>query len=109
MTSFERFGDEFQSKILYNVITDKIFALQILEILDPDFFSNDKFVELATQIVKWNEKYSTTPTFENLTSIVNTEYEDEIERDYLLDLIDIISKITDVSDRLYVQEMTVKF
>lgn len=109
MTSFERFGDGFQSKILYHVITDRIFALQILEILDPDFFSNDKYIELATQIVKWNEKYHTTPTFENLTTIAKTEYEDDIERDYLLELIDSISKLTDVTDKQFVQERTVKF
>lgn len=109
MTSFERFGEGFQSKILYHVITDKIFALQVLEILDPDFFSNDKYVELATQIVRWNEKYATTPTFENLETIVRTEYEDEIERNYLLDLINDISHITDISDKQFVQERTVKF
>ena len=82
MTSFERFGDNFQSKILHHIITDKIFALQVLEILDPDFFSNEKYVELATQIVKWNETYGTTPTFDNLETIIKTEYEDEIEREF---------------------------
>jgi len=86
-----------------------MFALQILEILDPDFFSNDKYVELATQVVEWNEKYASTPTFENLISIINTEYEEEIERDYLLGLVEIISKITDVSDKQFVQEKTVQF
>ncbi len=109
MTSFERFGDGFQSKILFHVVTDKIFALQILEILDPDFFGNDKYVELATQIVNWNEKYATTPTFENLETIVATEYEEEIEREYLMDLIKEISLITDFSDKQFVQEKTVKF
>lgn len=109
MTSFERFGDGFQAKILYHIIADKIFALQILEILDPDYFSNDKYVELATQIVKYNAQYQFTPTFETLTTIVNTEYEDKVERDYLLDLIKEISQVTDVSDKQFVQEKTVKF
>lgn len=109
MASFEKYGDVFQSKILYYVITDKIFALQVLEVLDPDFFSNDKFTELATQIVKWNESYTSTPTFENLETIIRTEYEDEIERNYLLDLVGIISKTTDISDKQFVQEKTVKF
>lgn len=109
MTSFERFGDGFQSKILYHVVTDKIFALQVLEILDPDFFSNDKYVELATQIVKWNETYATTPTFENLETIVMTEYEDDVEKEYLLELVKSISMITDITDKQFVQDKTVKF
>lgn len=109
MTSFERFGDGFQSKILYHVITDKMFALQILEILDPDFFSNEKYVELATRIIKWYETYTTTPTFENLETIIKTEYEDEIERQYLLDLVRAISNISDTTDKQFVQEKTVKF
>lgn len=109
MTSFERFGDGFQSKILYHVITDKLFALQVLDILDPDFFSNEKYVELATRIIKWNETYTTTPTFENLETIIKTEYEDEIERQYLLDLVHAIKNIADTSDKQFVQEKTVKF
>ncbi len=109
MTSFERFGDAFQSKILYHIITDKMFALQILDILDPDFFSNEKYVELATRIIKWNETYTTTPTFENLETIIKTEYENEIERNYLLDLVGAIRGIVDNGDKQFVQEKTVKF
>lgn len=109
MTSFERFGDDFQSKIIFYIIKDKLFALQILEILDPDFFSNEKYVELVNRIVQWNETYSTTPTFENLETIVRTEYEDDIEKQYLLDLISEIKSISDISDKKFVQERTIKF
>lgn len=109
MTSFERFGTGFQTKILYYIITDKLFALQILEVLDPDFFNNEKYTELATQIMKWNEKYGTVPSFENLETLVNTEYEDEIERDYLLNLIKEIKSIRDLTDKQFVQEKTVQF
>lgn len=109
MTSFEKFGDAFQSKIIYYIVTDKMFALQVLDILEPEFFSNDRYVEIVDRIVKWNESYQTVPTFDNLETIVKTEYEDEIERNYILDLINAIKNITDISDKAFVQEKTVEF
>jgi replicative DNA helicase len=109
LTSFEKFGEAFQTKILYHIIMDKMFALQVMEILDPDFFSNESYVELADIIRDWNEKYNTIPSFENLETLVKTKKEDEIEREYLLTLIEAIRSIADVSDKTFVIEETVKF
>lgn len=109
MTSFEKFGENFQTKILFHIVTDKGFALQVMDILDPDFFSNESYVEISNMIIDWNEKYNTIPSFDNLETLVKTKTEDEIQRDYLLTLIDTIRKHVDVSDKDFVVDETVKF
>jgi len=109
LTTFEKFGDQFQSKVIYHIVTDKLFALQVLEILEPEFFSNDSFVEISRQIIDWNEKYGTIPSFDNLNTIVKTKYEDDIERDYLLQLIEAIQKGINVTDKRFVIDETVQF
>lgn len=109
MTSFEKFGESFQTKILYHIVTDKNFALQVIDILEADFFSNESYVDLANMIGDWNEKYNTIPSFENLNTLIKTKIEDEIQREYLLTLVDVISKNVDVSDKEFVVEETVEF
>lgn len=109
MTSFEKFGESFQIKILYHIITDRLFALQILEILDPDFFSNESYVEISTMIKDWNIKYNSVPSFDNLDTIIKTKIEDDVERDYLLELVEAVRKGVDITDKDFVVEETVKF
>lgn len=110
MTSFEKFGDSFQSKIIYNIITDSDFALQVLEVLDPSFFSNDSYTQLTKHIIEWNEKYSTIPSFDNLMTIVKTKYDDIIEQEYLVDLVKSIRELkTTVSDKKFVEDETIEF
>ena len=109
MTSFEKFGESFQTKILYHLVTDRMFSLQIMDILDPDFFSNESYVEITNTIKEWNDKYNTIPSFDNLTTLIKTKKDDEVERDYLLELIKAISQGVDITDKQFVVDETVKF
>lgn len=109
MTSFEKFGESFQTKIIYHMVNDSMFALQILDILEPEFFSTDSLSEISRQIIDWNIKYGTIPTFDNLKTIFKTKIEDDIQREYLVDLIEATSKCADVSDKDFIIEETVKF
>jgi len=109
MDSFEKFGEAFQKKIIYHIINDSKFALQVLDILKPDFFSNENFGVMIQTIVEWNKQYTTIPSFENLTTIFNTKIEDEIKREYLLGEINDISKREYGVDKKFIVEETVKF
>ena len=72
-------------------------------------YSDDSFIELYTQIKVWHEKYRSIPTFDNLITIVKTKYDDEIEQDYLVDLVEVVKKQTVTSDKEFVIEETVQF
>ena len=109
MTSFEKFGESFQTKIIHHLISDRVFSLQVLDILEPEFFTEDSYKEICRQVVSWCEKYNTTPTYDNLKTIINTKYEDEVELKYLNDAIDEIESVISVTDKKFVIEETLEF
>ena len=109
MTSFEKFGENFQSKILYHLITDHDFSLQILDILKPEFFSKDHYGTISQLIIQWNNKYNTIPTFENIKTLLMKLYkDDEILSDYVDTLINDLEKTTTL-DKTHVIDETVEF
>lgn len=109
MTSFEKFGEAFQIKLLYHLIADAKFALRVLEILKPNFFSNDNYAEIAEQVIQWNEKYDSLPTFDNLKTIFKTKIEDTVQSEYMVDIVDAISGCKDMSDKQFIIDETVQF
>lgn len=110
MTSFEKFGENFQAKILYHLITDSDFSLQVLDILKPEFFSQENYRIISQLIHRWNEKYGTIPSFENLkTLLVKLYKEDEILAEYMESLVSDIENKTSVLDKSHVIDETVEF
>lgn len=107
--SFEKFGEKFQIKVLYHIITDKSFLLQISEILKPEFFTEDSYKEICKLVLDWNEKYNTLPSFDNIKTIVRTKYEEELEQNYLVDLVEAIRTGVDLLDKDFIVEETVEF
>ncbi len=110
MTSFEKFGENFQSKIIYHLVTDSDFAIQVLEILKPEFFSQENHRTIAQLIMRWNEKYGTIPSFENLRTLLAKLYkEDEILSEYMTSLVSDIEFKTNLLDKAHVIDETVEF
>lgn len=110
MTSFEKFGEHFQVKILYHIITDKVFSLQVLDSLEPEFFTDESYGELFRIISTHYETYNAIPSFETLETTINVRNEeDEIQQKYLLDLLNNIKNITSVSDKQFIIDETVEF
>ena len=108
-TSFERFGNKFQLKLLYYLLTDEKFFTRICEILLPEYFTNEHYVFLTTMIIEYSEQYNTVPTYDNLETIVNTTVEDEVQQDFLLKLVKLISSYTPSTDKDFIEEKTVEF
>lgn len=109
MADFEQYGEIFQTKLMHHLVTDKLFALQVLDCLEPEFFTDEKFVELCRIIIKHNEKYNVIPTFEDLRVISRTKYEDELEKRYLVELIGEIEKVISISDKKHIMDQAVTF
>lgn len=110
MTSFEKFGDEFQLKLLHHIISDEKFAVQIIDILDPNFFSKDSFRDISQRIINWNSDYNTFPTTENLRTIFNIEYEDDdVKREFILTILDDIDNQVTIIDKEFIEDKTLEF
>ena len=60
--TLERFGGEFQAKILSLLIRDHSFVRQIFDILDPEYFESDSRKWIVQTIVEHFKKYQKLPT-----------------------------------------------
>ena len=110
MTSFEKFGDNFQSKIIYHIITNSDFAIQILDVIKPEFFSNENYRTLITMIIRWNDKYRTIPSFDNLNTLSMKVYkDDDIMSEFMTTMINDIKNNTTTNDMEHIIDETVEF
>ena len=107
--SFEKFGNKFQLKLLYYLLTDEKFFTRIYEILLPEYFTNEHYIFLTTMIVEYSEQYNTVPTYDNLETIINTTLEDEVQQDFLLKLVKLISSYAPSTDKEFIEEKTIEF
>lgn len=109
MTSFEKFGNHFQLRLFHYLIADKDFAATILDILRPEFFTNDHYQTLIGMLLRYFEKYHTMPSFDSLETIISTEILDEVELEYLQDVVNKIKDDTDKSDIDFIEDKTIEF
>jgi replicative DNA helicase len=109
MTSFEKFGNHFQLRLFHFLITDKDFAAAVLEILSPEFFTNEHYQTLMTFISSYYDKYHTMPSFDNLETIIATELTDEVEIEYLQDTLKKIAADNNKSDKDFIEEKATEF
>lgn len=109
MTSFEKFGNHFQLRLFHYLIADKDFAASILDILKAEFFTNDHYKTLLGLLVSYFEKYHTMPSFENVETMVATEINDEVELEYLQDVLKKIHNDDDKTDKEFIEDKTIEF
>lgn len=60
--TLERFGGEFQAKVLSLLIRDHTFVQQTFDIIDPDYFESDSRKWIAKVIIDYYKKYKKLPT-----------------------------------------------
>lgn len=60
--TLERFGGEFQAKVLSLLIRDHPFIQQTFDIIDPDYFESDARRWVANTILEYFKKYRKLPT-----------------------------------------------
>jgi len=110
MTSFEKFGQNFQSKILHHLITDSEFALQIMDILKTEFFSNDTHQTVHRVITSWNRKYESIPSFDNIRTLVMKLYKDDnVTSEFMENFINELEYKTPIIDKAHVIDEAVEF
>ncbi len=110
MTSFEKFGQSFQSKILHHLITDSDFALQIMDILKSEFFSNESHQTIHRIVLSWNSKYESIPSFDNIRTLTMKLYnDDEVTSDFMESFVNELEHKTPIIDKAHVIDEAVEF
>ena len=66
LTSLNQYGNHFQIKVLSSLLTHKEFLINIHDILSEEYFDNQAQQWVIKEILKYYDKYHTTPSMEIL-------------------------------------------
>lgn len=106
--SFGYLGHTFQVKLINQIITDKKFANNIIEVIDPKYFDNQYFKLISQMAKEYFEKYNTPPTFDVLDQTTRLEVSSDMARTNIFDMLVEIRECN-VEDHLWIQEKALKF
>lgn len=106
--SFGYLGHTFQVKLINQIITDKKFANNIIEVIDPKYFDNQYFKLISQMTKEYFEKYNTPPTFDVLDQTTRLEVSSDMARTNIFDMLVEIRE-SNVEDHLWIQEKALKF
>ena len=71
LSSLNKYGPQFQIKVIHSLLERKEFLTNIHDILDSSYFDNQAHKWIIDEILKYYSQYHTTPTPE----VLKAEYE----------------------------------
>lgn len=78
--TFEYLGKNFQFRLLNQILTDKKFASNILDILEVNYFEDEYLRKIASIIKDVFEESNTIPDFESIKIRINDQVKEELKR-----------------------------
>jgi replicative DNA helicase len=101
-------GYNYQIKLVKQIVEDRKFADEIMDIISPQYFSNEYMRLLVASLKDYYEKYETIPSYDTLHQILHVEIKREIARDSALEMLQEVRN-SDNKDCLYTQETAIKY
>ena len=101
-------GDEYQLRLINQIITDRIFADSILDILEPTYFSDEHSRVIMSTIKEAKVRHEAIPDYATLEMRLLESVSSKHEKDYYKTIIKQI-KDADLNDTLFIQEMAINF
>lgn len=109
---FKHYGKNFQEKTFQGLLTDRSWAMQMIEVMTPTYFDL-KYLQFLTQrYFDYYRKYKDFPTLSLLVTIIKddlSEGKDVILRDQIIDFLQRIRVNPDMGDIQYVKEKSLDF
>lgn len=109
---FSRYGKTFQEKIFQCFLTDREWAAQMVEIMNPAFFDVNYLQYLSERFFAYYTKYKCFPTMGLLVTIIKddlSQKDDAILRDQIVSYLHRIKTNPHVTDLSYVKDKTLDF
>ena len=110
--SFGSYGKAFQEKIVQGLLTDRLWAEQMSEVINVEFFDLKYLKFLADRYFKYHGKYKDFPTLQLLVSIIRDDLKtgnDTVLRDQIIEYLQRIRHNPDMGDLEYVKEKALDF
>lgn len=109
VTNFGLLGNEFQLKLLSQIITDRAFGLNIVPILQTKYFENTFCKQIVSFIKDYNQKYDNQiPTLSGLKEIILSSVTDDIQKKSILEILKSLPKKA-LEDAESTQELSYNF
>jgi hypothetical protein len=70
--NLEKYGREFQAKIVASLLVDRIFLERVMDILDLEMFENESHRWIVKEIVEYYQGYKDLPTLQVFKVRVDT-------------------------------------
>ena len=110
--SFSKYGKPFQEKIFQSLMSDKEWAGQMVEVMDPSFFDVRYLQFLGEKFFAYFAKYKCFPSLGLLVTIIRddlSENDDLVLRDQIVQFLHRIKSSTDLADLAFVKDKTLDF
>lgn len=109
---FKQYGKSFQEKIFQSLISDKEWATQMIEVMNPQFFDVGYLEYLCDKLFSYFRKYKCFPTLNLLVTIVKdalSEKDDVILRDQIVQFLFRIKTNPSPGDLGFVKDKALDF
>ncbi len=109
---FGQYGKSFQEKIFHCLISDKEWASQMIEVMDPSYFDVSYLEYLCDKLFSYHRKYRSFPSLGLLVTIIKDDLsssQEEILRDQIIDFIYRLKSGANLSDLAFVKDKTLDF
>jgi len=113
LSHFRQYGKSFQEKIFQGLTTDKLWAQQMAEVMEPSFFELRYLQYLSQKYFDYFQKYKCFPTMQLLLQMVATdlrsEQADQILKDQIIAFIKRMRMNPHPEDLPYVKDKVLDF
>ncbi len=109
---FSKYGKDFQERVFQSLLTDHVWAAQMMEVMTAEYFEIKYLQYLASRFFSFHEKYKNFPTLQLLVSIIReelTEGNDVILREQVVEYLSRIKTSPNLGDLKYVKEKSLDF
>lgn len=100
--------DDFQHRLILQILTDRKFGTSIIDILEPSYFKDNYLKVIVAEIKNAYDKHETIPDIGSLKSRIFEKNSTEVEVNFFNNRFSKIEEST-LNDTLYVQETAMKF
>ena len=110
--NFSKFGKPFQEKVFQGMLTDPLWAGQMVEVVNPEYFDLKYLCFLCEKYFSYYKKYKTFPTLTILITIIKedlTRSKDSILRDQIIEYLHRMKTNPDMGDLQYVKDKSLEF
>jgi hypothetical protein len=109
-TDFSRFGKTFQDKLTYLILTERVFADQIGEVLDYNFLEFKYLQLIVRSVYEYKDKYEVYPSLKIMATLLRSEVADDVVQEQAKEyLVTTLRDSSIIEDCDYVKETSLDF